>query len=145
ARLVHAGDHYDIDGVRFDVLAPELGIPLASTNDGAVILRVSFGSVNFLLPSNASVKEQKAAMAESSVAAQVLVVPHHGANKTDVPFLTAVKPVLAVIPKGTAKFDAEPPPEVIKSLADTRVLRTDVDGRVTVATDGETIEFERGR
>ena len=145
ARLIHAGDHYDIDGVRFDVLAPEPGIPVASTNDGAVILRVSFGSVSFLLPSNASVKEQTALMAEGSVAAPVLVVPHHGANKTDVPFLTAVKPVLAVIPKGIAKFDTEPPPEVIKSLADTPVLRTDVDGRVTVATDGETIDFERGR
>ena len=110
------------------------------------MLRVSFGSVSFLLPSNASVKEQKAAMAEASVETQILVVPHHGANKTDVPFIAAVKPVLAIIPRGTGKFDAEPSRDVVTELSAWRTpRRTDVDGRVMVATDGKTIEFERGR
>lgn len=144
-QIVRAGNHYDIDGVRFDVLSPqEPGSP-AAVNDGAVVLLVTYGSTTFILPSNASVKSQQQMMAARSVVANVLVVPHHGANKTDVPFIDAVSSQLAVVPSGSGKFAAGVAPAVLDALRGVPVLSTSEHGRVLVASDGQALAFQTQR
>ncbi|MGH2634180.1 MAG: ComEC/Rec2 family competence protein, partial [Tepidiformaceae bacterium] len=144
-RAVQAGDHYDIDGIRFDVLSPAANATPAATNDGAVVLLVRYGTTSFILPSNASARIQQTLVAGRSVAADVLVVPHHGANTTDIPFIQAVAPALAVIPKGSGKFAPEPAPAVLDALGAIPILRTDDDGRVMVASNGRSLVFEAER
>ena len=52
------------------------------------------------------------------------------------PFVSAVKPRLAVIQVGAGNRFGHPQPEVLQRLAGTRVLRTDLNGRIEVVSDG---------
>ena len=54
-------------------------------------------------------------------------------------------PRLAVLPLGTGRFSSQPNDEVLAALGDTKLLRTDISGRVTVRTDGTRLDFETQR
>jgi competence protein ComEC len=73
------------------------------------------------------------------------VVPHHGANKTDAPFLTSVQPAIAVIPIATGRFSSGPADTTLDALAGAKVFRTDESGRVTINSNGERLQFETAR
>jgi competence protein ComEC len=129
--------------VTFEVLWPPPGFDAKGANDEAMVLRVTYRGVRILLPSNLGVASQKQLLAGAT--AEVLIVPHHAANKTDVPFIESVQPRLAVLPLGTGRFASQPNDEVLAALGDTKLLRTDISGRVTVRTDGTRLGFETQR
>lgn len=137
-----AGQRFDLDGVAFEALWPPPGFDAASDNDEALVLRVTYEGVRFLLPSNLGAKSQRKI---DDVAADVLVVPHHGANVTDEPFLRDVHATYAVVPVGSDQFAQRPKSEVLAALTGARVFRTDRQGRVTIWTDGELIGYETAR
>lgn len=139
---IRGGQDFKIDGVTFDALWPPPGFDATSDNDEALVLRVTYRGVRFLLPSNVGAKSQAQL---GDVAADVLVVPHHGSNVTDEPFLRDVHPVFAVVPAGTGPFAQRPKSEVLGSLAGAQVFRTDRQGRVTIWTDGDRIGYETAR
>ena len=141
---LRAGGNYELDGVHFEVLWPGTTAGTA-TNDNALVLAVTYGQTRFILASNLSAKSQQALTASAIVSADVLVVPHHGANKTDAPFIATVQPALAVIPRGTGRFVPGVAADVSAALAGAMVLRTDRDGRLLVASDGRSIAFETQR
>jgi len=64
-------------------------------------------------------------------------VGHHGSKTATGPeFVAAVQPQLAVIQVGANNRYGHPTAETLANLAATTVLRTDLDGRVEVTTDG---------
>ncbi len=140
---LRAGDRFDLDGVTFEALWPPTGFDSKSANDEALVLRVTYRGVRVLLPSNVGAASQKQLMGQA--AAEVLVVPHHAANKTDIPFIGAIHPRLAILVLGTGTFAARPNDEVLATLAGTKLLRTDVSGRITIRTDGTQLGFETRR
>lgn len=126
-----AGDTYEVDGITFRVLWPLPGHELSSGTADALVLRVEYASRTVLLASDVSAGSQKQ-LAAAGLRAAVLVVPHHAANKSDVPFIEALRPALALIPVGTGRYAAQPSNEVLEVLTRIPALRTDVHGRVTV-------------
>jgi competence protein ComEC len=81
-----------------------------------------------------------------SLQADVLKVGHHGSKtSSSEEFLEAVSPSVAVISAGFENSFGHPHPDVIARLAERHaaVLRTDLDGLVTVRTDGDHLWFEQ--
>ncbi len=119
----HAGQGWDWDGVRFDVLRP----PEADyertmkTNAMSCVVRVSAGPHSVLLTGDIE-REQEAALVASlgsALRSEVLVVPHHGSRTSStVAFLDAVRPGVAVFQAGYRNRFGHPAPEVMGRYAE---------------------------
>lgn len=136
---VHAGDSFEIDRVRFEVLWPPPDYPERDLNNTSIVLRVTYGEVRFLLTGDSEAPAQRALMAATDVSASVLKVPHHGSKTTDPAFLSAANPAVAIISVGADNRFGHPSRETLDALANVRMFRTDLSGRVTVRTDGRRI------
>jgi competence protein ComEC len=111
----------------------------AGDNNDSLVLRLDYGTTGFLLTGDAE-REAEAEMLRAGLPlrADVLKVGHHGSTRsTSAVFLSAVKPRLAVIQVGALNRFGHPQPDVLQRLADSRVLRTDQNGRIEVISDGE--------
>ncbi len=142
---VRRGDSWELDGVRFEVLWPPDGYSDEATNETSIVLRVTYGDVHFLLTGDFEAGAQHALMALDDVSADVLKVPHHGSKTTAADFLDAVGAQVAIISVGAENRFGHPSAEVLEELTGTTMLRTDLDGRVTVKTDGHAIEYSAAR
>ncbi len=136
---IRAGDSFETDGVKFEVLWPPPDYPTKELNNTSIILRVTYGDVRFLLTGDSERPAQLALMATTNVSAAVLKVPHHGSKTTDPVFLAAVNPKVAVISVGADNKFGHPAPGILEALSSVRTFRTDLSGRVTVRTDGKTV------
>src|SRR5437762_705273 len=118
-----------------------------SRNDEAVVLRIEYGLVSFLLASDIEAAREHALVASGApLAATVLKVGHHGSRTSSTPeFLEAVDPVIAVISVGPRNPYGHPDPGVLERLtaAGARGHRTDRDGAVIFETDGRTLGVTR--
>lgn len=116
-------------------------------NDGALVLRLEYGLVSFLLASDIGAPSEAELLARGTpLAATVLKVAHHGSRTSSTaPFLAAVRPTLAVISVGARNPYGHPDPATLARLAATgaRVLRTDRDGAVIFETDGRRLDVMR--
>lgn len=127
-----AGQHWQWDGVRFDVLYPIHGG--ASDNHASCVLRVWAQGQALLLTGDAELADEDAMLAHwqpDALAADVLVVGHHGSRTSSgQAFLQAVRPREAVISAGYRNRYHHPHPAVWTRLADAgaRRWRTDRDG-----------------
>jgi competence protein ComEC len=142
---LHAGDRYVLDGVTFEVLWPPTGESSSQANDSAIVIRATYRETSFLLAANLGAAEQKQLIASSDVRSTVLVVPHHGANKTDTPLITAVHPSAAIIPVGDGRYASQPTTATLEALKDATLFRTDSSGRVTIRSDGKRLRYETQR
>jgi len=139
-----AGQQWEWDGVRFDVLHP----PAAASQNEAVgsnarscVLRVATAHRTLLLTGDIGKAEEAALIrtAPDSLRADVLVVPHHGSGTSSSrEFLLAVAPEAAVFQVGYANRYRHPRADVWRRYAREGIdrYRTDLDGMVTMETDG---------
>jgi competence protein ComEC len=118
------------------------------------VLRVSIGgSLVYLNTGDATSEDERAILSTwgtDSLRADVLKVGHHGSRtSTSAPFLSAVRPALAVISAGRGNRYGHPHRVVLERLEAAsvpRVWRTDRDGTVCIEVDprrGWRIEGER--
>lgn len=140
---VIGGDVIDLpDGTRIEVLNP-LTSPALSDSFGetALVLRVRYGDVAFLFPSDLDTDGQTALLEQGiNPSAQVLIVPRRGGDDALAPeFLTAVNPSLALIQLDPANLARDPAPETLSMLEGISVYRTDQAGTIHVITDGSAI------
>jgi competence protein ComEC len=109
-----AGARWTWDGVTFEFLHPPAGFPDVD-NDSSCVLRVegAFGAA--LLPGDVSaVIEQRLVHADARLAADVLVVPHHGSRSSSSDaFLDAVGPAVALVSAGHRNRFGHPAPDVV--------------------------------
>lgn len=139
---VREGDHFELDGVRVDVLWPPASTSVKATNASSLVLRVTFGNTRFLLTGDLEAREQDEMMRAEDVSADVLKVPHHGSKTSDPAFFDAVGANLAVISVGAGNPYGHPAPSTLEALSSETVLRTDLAGRVTVYSDGTGIGWD---
>ena len=128
------------DGVFIEVLHPQTIPALGeSINDYPLVLRVTYGEVSFLLPSDLS-REGQEKLLEAGVwpLATVLQLPQHGtARSLDAGFLEAVQPQVIIIQADPANRRGDPDPDVLAMLPeDVPIFRTDEQGVVHMWTDG---------
>jgi competence protein ComEC len=142
-----AGMRWEWDGVRFEFLHPPPGWESARRNNQSCVLRVEARGTAMLLTGDI---ERAAEVSLLKMArADVLLVPHHGSKtSSSAEFVAAVAPRWAVVPAGYRNRFGHPAREVLERYreAGVRVLRTDLDGAVTVILKSEPeIGAERAR
>jgi competence protein ComEC len=138
------GDRFDWAGARINVLWPDSSDPARARNDDSLVLRLDDGTQSFLLTGDIERAVERSILANGDeLSANFLKVPHHGGKTSSTPpFLDAVHPAVAAISVGEANPFGHPNPDVIERiLADgTRLYRTDRDGAITAATDGQSLD-----
>lgn len=126
-------------GVNVQVLAPTT--LTGDLNNDAIVLKITDGSESFLFMGDS-------ADAPGDIKAQILKVAHHGSTSgTTAGFLSRVKPEVAVIEVGAGNDYGHPKPDTLANLqqAGVKVYRTDIDGTVTITTDGTIYKVETSK
>ncbi|SFM05989.1 DNA internalization-related competence protein ComEC/Rec2 [Variovorax sp. OV329] len=121
ARRCLAGQHWEWDGVRFELLHPSPGDearPGIKPNALSCVLRIVGAHGSALLAGDIE-RDQEAALAAAGVPhADFLLAPHHGSKtSSSAVFLDAVAPRLAVVQAGYRNRFGHPAPEVLARYA----------------------------
>lgn len=134
------------DGVVVEVLAPQQTPTLMDRlGDGAIVLRVSYGDVSFLLTSDVSREAQVELLdAGGWPAASVMQLPDHGAIRSlDEGFFEAVGPQVVLLQSDRANRRGDPDPDTLALVDETiPLVRTDEQGAVHLWTDGVTLWYD---
>lgn len=128
-------------GVVFTVLHPDRDVADAESNEASVVGRLAYGTTTVLLTGDAPISVERVLMAEDgmSLKSTVLKLGHHGSRTSSLPgFLSLVQPELTIISAGEGNRYGHPHQEVLDTLQkqNIRALRTDVEGRITLLSDG---------
>ncbi|MDD1699191.1 MAG: lamin tail domain-containing protein [Methanoregula sp.] len=109
-------------------------------NTDSVVLRISYGAIDFLMTGDLDSQGEEALLRSGyPLDAEILKVGHHGSfSSTSPPFLARVRPEMAVIPVGADNPYGHPHQQTLDLLKDygVAVYRTDRDGNIMVRTDG---------
>ncbi len=118
-----AGQRWTWDGVHFSVLHPtaaEYADPYEKTNNRSCVVRIDSAHGSVLLTGDIEAKAEKTLLRTrwAQLAADVLVVPHHGSRTSSTwPFLRAVTPTLAIVACGHRNRFGHPPPDILARYA----------------------------
>ena len=110
------GQRWQWDGVAFEMLHPGSGVGV-DENNSSCVLKVSSQGGSVLLTGDIErrAEQQLLAANKSELAADVLVVPHHGSKTSSTPgFVAAVSPQWALFPVGHANRFRLPRAEVVE-------------------------------
>jgi competence protein ComEC len=139
------GARLQLDEVELLVLGPqrEEGRSPIRANDASLVIRLTVdGSFAYVNAGDAPAAEERRTLDRwpiDSLRADVLKVSHHGSkNSSDVGWLTAVAPELAIISAGAANRYGHPHPMTLARLDSAgipAVWRTDRDGTACVTVD----------
>jgi competence protein ComEC len=152
-----AGQHWQWDGVDFDVLWPDAGALSGRTNEHCCVLRMSVpaGSPSHehtaaLLAADIEAATERTLLARDPLAlrASLFVVPHHGSRTSSTePFLDAVRPLVAVFQVGYLNRFRHPHPGVYARYVARGIVlaRSDRDGAVRVDVRDGALDVERYR
>jgi competence protein ComEC len=134
--------------VQTKVLAPEQPLITGTSSDinnNSVVLRVTFGRVTVLLTGDAQSEAEARLLAHggAELQADILKIGHHGSAYSSTPaFLAAVRPKIAIISCGLHNVFGHPSPRTLTALSaeGVRIYRTDLDGEVSIVSDGTSVE-----
>jgi competence protein ComEC len=135
-----AGQHWEWDGIVFDVLHPtpaSYDDAHLKTNARSCTLRIANGRRAVLLAGDIEAAQEAALLARAPdrLRADVLLAPHHGSGTSStLAFLQAVRPDVAIFQVGYRNRYHHPKPEVYDRYGALGVerLRTDAAGALTV-------------
>lgn len=147
---VRPGQSLSLDGVHFDVLAPDSSWTAAQhdANETSVVLRVRHGAHRMLLTGDAEGEEEAwllSRYALQDLRADVLKVGHHGSRTSSSPaLLDAVAPRVALASLGAGNRYGHPALETLEAFFARGIplLRTDLEGSIIVRSDGSVLEIE---
>jgi competence protein ComEC len=137
-RRCDAGQVWDWDGVRFEVLHPTPDEHASATKSNAVscVLRVQGAAVSALLTGDIEAPQETALLARGApLRSDVLLVPHHGSRTSSTAaFIDAVSPQVAVVQAAYRSRFGHPAPEVVARYAERgiAVVRSDECGAWTL-------------
>lgn len=139
-------DRLELDqGVMAEVLHPprDWDPEKVDLNDFSVVLRLSYGEVDFLFTGDCEKKCENSILAQKlAKESEFLKVGHHGArtSSTDA-FLDSVRPLYAVISCGVNNPFGHPHKSTLDrlQLRNITIMRTDESGTIAVYTNGKRI------
>ena len=144
-RFVSAGEEYDVGELHLQVFAPV--VESTNHNDMSIVVRLTYGDVSFLFTGDTEAGSEQAMLdAGYDLRSDVLKVGHHGsASSTSEAFLSAVDPAAGVISCGAGNVYGHPQRELLRRFEDAGipVYRTDVDGNITLFSDGKDLFVRR--
>jgi competence protein ComEC len=112
-------------------------------NDDSVVLEVVYGDVAILLTGDIGADIERSIVPQLTASRfRILKVAHHGSRtSSSAALLDAWRPQIALISCGRGNRFGHPAPEVLDRLEaiGAKVLRTDLDGQITIETDGRSL------
>jgi competence protein ComEC len=150
-RELSQGDLIERGTISLRVLWPPPGPSslLIPPNDASLVLRISNGQSSVLLPGDISAAvERKLVRSGTLSESEVLKVAHHGSkSSSSLEFLARVRPRVALLSSDGATLSNLPNADTLARLraAGARVLRTDLDGAVTVKLKGSALSVQSYR
>jgi competence protein ComEC len=148
---LHRGQRFSYGGAELEVLAPALDyVPKeAPHNNDSLAFRVSYGRHAFLLSGDIERQIEAELVAQGLLRkTDVLKVPHHGSKTSSTAaFLDLLRPAFAVMSTGYENSYGHPHADVLARYEERQacVLRTDLDGLITVRSDGRRLEMDMAR
>jgi len=144
-----AGDELNVEkGLQIKVLYPEDKPTENGTNEQSLVMEVRYGGFSSLLTGDINADGLRSLVSEGMDPVSVVKVPHHGSKGSLLPgFYNEIHPQWAVISVGANNRFGHPHPEVLEELArqKIKVYRTDLNGAVTIRTDGQMISISSYR
>lgn len=141
------GNTYELPEFRFTVLAPNADYK--ELNDTSVVIRAVYGETAFLFQGDSEKKSEQAILDLGlDVRADVIKLGHHGSTTSSTEtYLQAVSPKFAVISCGENNSYNLPSQTILKRLENMGIdyRRTDLNGTITVHSDGHEISVETER
>jgi competence protein ComEC len=133
------------DDLRLEILGPfsldgEILAPGRKTNNAAVLTRVDYAGLSFLLTSDAEAAIERRLVAEKRDLLDVAVLKagHHGSRTSTTPeLLAAASPDTVVVSVGKDNPYGHPHPDVMARLENMHRWRTDEQGSVRFVHRGE--------
>ncbi len=122
-----AGQAWEWDGVRFEMLHPPLDGSLAGNNRSCV-LRVTGAHGRALLTGDIAERAERRLLREhaAQLPAELLVVPHHGSKTSSTgAFLDRVRPKVALLPVGYRNRYRHPHPKVVERYRERGIALVD--------------------
>ena len=125
-----AGQHWEWDGVRFDILHPQVAAYEAPSKSNAMscVLRISNGSRTALLVGDIEQPQEAllVAAAGTGLKSDVLLVPHHGSKtSSSAAFLDAVAPKVGIVQSGYRNRFGHPAAVVVARLQERQIQIVD--------------------
>jgi competence protein ComEC len=116
-------------------------------NNYSIVIKLQYGKTSFLFTGDAEGLSEKEMMRRGfDLSANVLKLGHHGSiRSTTNEFLDRVNPKYAVIMVGKNNNYRHPHKRTMEKLKakGIKVYRTDENGTITAASDGENITFDK--
>lgn len=137
-----SGESFEIGGAQALIVAP---VKMRDdTNNNSIVLKLTYGNDSFLFTGDAQADEEADILKSGyNIQSTVLKVGHHGSKtSTTESFLESVRPEYAVISVG--EDDNNLPKKVILdrlSKNGVRFYRTDLNGTIVIATNGDGINI----
>ena len=145
----HAGQHWNWDGVRFDMLHPDAAShrrPGIKSNDRGCVLKITTVNAqgethSALIPADIERRSERALLAAmpDDLRADVLIAPHHGSRTSSTAeFVQAVAPRVVIFPVGYRNPFRHPHPDVVARYraSGSAHYRTDEGGAIRVELGG---------
>ena len=139
---IQAGDLIRLGGAEIEVLWPPAAAHAnePSRNNDSIVLRVEFAKRSILLTGDIEKSGENALVAAAKgLRADVVKVPHHGSRSSStLPFVTATKPIVAIVSVGQNSMFGHPHADVVErwQANGAQVFTTGKCGTITVTTDG---------
>jgi len=118
----------------------------ADHNKLSLVLHLRYKQISFLFPGDIDREaEERLLTLPGFGTAQVVLVPHHGSRSSNtLSFLERLRPEMGIFSVGFGNPFRFPSAQVWEQyrLLDVRTYRTDLDGAVTLVTDGERLRVE---
>lgn len=141
------GQKFSLGSSTIEIIA--VGDPTMNNNESLVVL-ITYGSTTFLFTGDMQYQTEDKISDKYSdnFPITLLKVAHHGAeNSTEYRFVRATSPKYAIISVGGGNRYGHPTEKVLSVLeqADVKTYRTDMNGTITVTSDGKelTIKTEK--
>ncbi len=131
-----AGQNWEWDGVRFEMLHPSLGSyadARVKDNDRSCVLKITSRYGGVLLPADIEQRAEREILARApdKLASALLIAPHHGSRTSSgADFIARVRPATVVFTTGYRNRFGHPKPDVVARYRDAgaELRRSDRDG-----------------
>lgn len=152
-RLVskRAGESMQYGGTSLEILSPPSDYQAGelANNDDSLAFRIRFGEHTFLLTGDMEAPMEARLIGDGTLSkTTVLKVAHHGSRTSSIgPFLDLTQPAVALVSAGYENSFHHPNREVLERLEEhhAAVYRTDLDGLISVTSDGHRLSIAKYR
>ena len=113
-------------------------------NDNSSVIYLNYNNYKFLFMGDASVEREKNILEKYNISnIDVLKVGHHGSKTSSGKnFIDEISPKYSIISVGKNNRYGHPNKEVLDSLEDSKIYRTDIDGSIIFKIQNNKLKIE---